>query len=205
MKIIKKPLPLGEYNKLEYEQYGMKTKTFIVLHHTVSSTENSVYNWWCNDGQKVGVAYVVDKNGDIYEYFDPKYWSYHLGGKIDKKYNINSIGIEIVNEGVLQNNNDEYFWFGGKNKYTGRVSKIKWRNNQYWAAYPDKQMLSVIELVKYLTTRFNIPKQVYTKYDYDIKLLNTFKGIISHCNVRADKTDISPAFDLVYLQNELLK
>ncbi|MFH0733240.1 MAG: peptidoglycan recognition family protein [bacterium] len=205
MKIIKKPLPATEYNKLEYDQYGMKTKTLIVLHHTVSSTESSVYNWWCNDGQKVGVAYVVDKNGSIYEYFGPKYWSYHLGGKIEKKYNINSIGIEIVNEGVLKKIDEKFFWFAGKNKYSGGVFKFKWRNEEYWAEYPTKQIEAVVELVKYLTAKFNIPKNVYTKYDYNSKLLTTFKGIISHCNVRANKTDISPAFNLEYLQNEILK
>jgi N-acetyl-anhydromuramyl-L-alanine amidase AmpD len=68
MKLIKKYLPISEYSKIEYEQYGLKQKNHIVLHHTVSSDEKGVYEWWCNDGKKVATAYVVDKDGTIYEF-----------------------------------------------------------------------------------------------------------------------------------------
>ncbi len=203
MKIIKKPLPNTEYNKLEYEKYGMKTKTHIVLHHTVSATESSVFNWWSQDGVKVAVAYVIDKDGTVYEYFDPKYWSYHLGGKISKIHNINSIGIELVNEGCLTKLENDFYWFNNKNKYVGEVYEFNWRNNNYWAKYSNKQFDSLVQLLKLLTIKFNIPAKVCTHLNYDINLLKKFCGIISHCNVRADKTDISPALNLNLLQQKL--
>jgi N-acetyl-anhydromuramyl-L-alanine amidase AmpD len=200
MQIIKKTLPLSEYSKIEYEQYGLNIKNHIVLHHTVSKSEKGVYEWWCNDGKKVATAYVIDKVGNIYEYFNPKYWSYHLGGKAAKYHNINSIGIEIVNEGALSVKDDNYYWFNGKNKYDGKVFEYEWRGIKYWAQYTDKQFDAVVELVTFLCDKFNIPKLVYDKLDYNFELLNKFRGIISHCNVRNDKTDISPAFNLGLLK-----
>lgn len=200
MLIIKKTLPLSEYSKIEYEQYGLKQKNHIVLHHTVSKSEKGVYEWWCNDGKKVATAYVVDKDGKIYEYFDPKYWSYHLGGKAAKCHNINSIGIEIANEGALTFKDDNYFWFNGKNKYLGNVFEYEWRGVKYWAEYSKEQFNSVVELIIYLCDKFNIPKVVYDKLDFNFDLLDNFRGIISHCNVRNDKTDISPAFNLQHLK-----
>lgn len=203
MNIIKKYLPDKEYSKTEYDINGLTEKRLIVLHHTVSKSEKGVYEWWCNDGKKVATAYVVDKDGSIYEYFDPKYWSYHLGGKANKNNNIYSIGVEIANEGALTKVGDEYFWFNGKNKYFGDVYEQEWRGIKYWAAYPLKQVLAVCELVNYLCQKFNIPKQVYNKYDFNFNLLDNYKGIISHCNVRQDKTDISVAFNLNFLQEYL--
>ncbi len=203
MNIIKKYLPDTEYSKTEFEIDGIKEKRLIVLHHTVSKSEKGVYEWWCNDGKKVATAYVVDKDGTIYEYFDPKYWSYHLGGKATKNNNIYSIGIEIANEGALTKAGDEYFWFNGKNKYYGDVYEQEWRGIKYWASYPSKQVMAVCELVNYLCQKFNIPKQVFNKYDFNFDLLNNYRGIISHCNVRQDKTDISVAFNLDLLKEYL--
>jgi N-acetyl-anhydromuramyl-L-alanine amidase AmpD len=200
MKLIKKYLPISEYSKIEYEQYGLKQKNHIVLHHTVSSGEKGVYEWWCNDGKKVATAYVVDKDGTIYEYFDPKYWSYHLGGKAAKCHNINSIGIEIANEGALIKSDDNYYWFSRKNKYKGKVFEYEWRGIKYWAEYTTEQFEAVTQLINYLCNKFNIPKTVYEKYDFNFDLLKNFRGIISHCNVRKDKTDISPAFNLALLK-----
>ena len=200
MKIIKKYLPLSEYSKIEYEQYGLQQKNHIVLHHTVSAGEKGVYEWWCSDGKKVATAYVIDKDGTIYEYFDPKYWSYHLGGKAAKIHNINSIGIEIANEGALIKQENGFYWFNGKNKYKGEVYEKEYRGIKYWATYNNKQITAVAELIIYLCNKFNIPKTVYDKLDFNYELLNNFRGIIYHCNVRQDKTDISPAFNLAYLK-----
>jgi len=195
MKIIRTEiLPDFEYFKTE------EKKDTIVLHHTVSSVGKYVDDWFKADRgkSKVAVAYVVDKDGTVYELFNPKYWAYHTGtgnrNNIDKR----SIAIEVVNEGALIKKGDEYFWFDGKYKYKGEVYPAfsKWRGFEYFASYTEKQADSVSNLIFYLWDLFKeIPFKFSNTLDYDEKWFD-FKGIITHANIRKDKTDLSPAFPL---------
>ena len=203
MKIIKKYIDEDNYWKKEYK------KTQIYLHHTVSSTADSTINWWNEDNRPISTAYVVDKDGVIYNTFNPKYWSFHLGlkygpskGFADKK----SIGIEIVNEGGLVKKSDNMYWFDGKAKYNGKFIKLNkpWRGYYYFAKYSLAQFHSVVILLKYLTNAFNIKNNLITDFKYDRELAETYEGILSHCNVRSDKSDVSPAFSLNLLKTKLL-
>jgi hypothetical protein len=69
------------------------------LHHTVSSTMQSAWNWWNETEDHIATAFIIDKNGIIYRCFDEKYWAYHTG--TGAHYDKHSIGIELVNEGSL--------------------------------------------------------------------------------------------------------
>lgn len=203
MNIINNPIKSDNFFKEEIK------KTQIYLHHTVSSNAKGSISWWDQDGKPIATAYVIDKDGTIYQTFDPKYWSFHLGlkygpsrGFADKK----SIGIEIVNEGGLKKISDKNFmWNDGKSKYVGKVITLEkpWRGYQYFAAYTDQQVNAVAELLKYLIPKFNIEKKVLESYDFNTNYALNYKGILSHCNVREDKSDISPAFPLLSLQNLL--
>jgi len=188
MRIIKKTLPKNCYFAEECE------KDQIVLHHPESSTATSPMNWWKQQQNGVATAYIVDKDGTIYEVFDPAYWAWHLGKYANRDYNRKSIGIEIVNEGYLMRDGGDYKWMFGK--YTGSVYEVKglpWRSRKWFAAYTQPQIIAVAELISILCPRFNIPEKIYGKFDFNTDLLN-YKGIIAHCNVHDGKTDISPAF-----------
>ena len=205
MKFIKDYLPETEYHKIQHK------KEQIYLHHTVSSSAASALNWWRQDNVRVATAYVIDKDGTIYETFDPKGWSFHLGlkgtnGAIDKK----SIGIEIVNEGWLNKKNNEFFWYDGKAKYRGPVFELdtEWRGQKYFAAYTEAQVKSAAIVTKILCYNLKIPFNFIGHLNYDKNLAENFTGILTHCNVRLDKTDISPAFpmkefieNVTYLEN----
>lgn len=200
MKIVQSILPDNKYFK------DVNVKTNIVLHHTVSSSASSSIGWFNEKQDKVCTAYVIDKDGTVYELFNPKYWAFHLGipktnGKFDKK----TIGIEIVNEGYLTKTDNGMTWFDGKAKYKGIPFEVPegWRGNKYFASYPDIQQTAVAELCYKLCNEFDIPKRVQQRLDFNIQLAEKSRGIISHCNVRSDKTDISPAFDLKRLQEAL--
>ncbi len=202
-------LPDIEYFKSVY------LKRQIVLHHTVSATGKYVDDWFKEDKGKsrVAVAYVIDKGGEIYELFNPKYWAYHIGKGSTRANNKRSIGIELVNEGPLFKRGDGTYWWWidsanpeGKMKYIGPPVELEeeWRGHKYFAPYTTEQMDSLKELIPYLLDEFKINPVYVDHYDYDRSMLD-FNGIVKHCNLRSDKTDLSPAFDDSAIEELLLE
>ena len=200
MDIIKKHLPQSEF----YSETTHKHQ--IVLHHTVASTFDSTWHWWQQDGIHVATAYIIDKNGTVYEMFDPNYWSYHLGRGTTTLNNKSAIGIELVNEGPLWKKEDKYYWWNGTARYRGDVFDYSgwWRGHRYWATYQKEQVESLVDLLLMLTEEFKIKRKVIKHYGYDKDLLY-IDGIISHHNVRNDKSDVSVALDLKKIQQKLNK
>lgn len=194
MNIIKSELPTGQYFKSVYK------KANIVLHHTVSSTAKSALTWWGMTPDRVGTAYVIDKDGTIYEAFNPIYWAYHLGLKSARNLDLNrrSIGIEIVNEGPLQHGEDGFRWnfLPGKkgSKYVGNGIRCPWRGYEWWAEYTPEQYAALNELIPQLLSRFDLKPTFYTGLDFNPYTPDR-ATIYSHRNVREDKSDLSPAFN----------
>lgn len=190
MTIRKVEFPLNQY----YPEQVPKTQ--IVLHHTVSSNEKSPIDWWKKTPERVATAFVVAKNGVISQIYDPAQWGYHLGKGSTTQQNKNSIGIEIVNEGGITEKNGKFFWLDGKAKYPGKVfdNQTAYRGFRYFAEYTDEQYQATASLSKMLCEMFSIPKDTLTQYDFNKNFFN-HKGILSHRNLRPDKTDVSPAWD----------
>ena len=203
------------------------SKKQVVLHHTVGGTAKSTFNYWVNQANHVATAYLVDRDGTIYEVFEPKFWAWHLGLKLAQNSiaNKQSIGIEIASAGPLRSGKELNARLGhdkfdvnylyafdidvapfehAKRYYDMNVDQAKFvgvptpfRGYSFFDAYTELQVASVILLVNYLCEQFNIPKQLIpnqNKLEFDISTLN-FSGIITHCNVRQDKSDLSPSFD----------
>jgi N-acetyl-anhydromuramyl-L-alanine amidase AmpD len=197
MEIIKAHIPKGQYFEEEVQ------KTNIVLHHTVSSTAQSALKWWAIDPVRIATAYIIDKDGKVYEAFPPKYWAHHLGLKEDRNKVLNqrSIGIELVNEGLLhyQPANGGYKWFVTPQKplgsnYTGKTVERMWRGYQHWAAYTDEQYTALNELLQFLLAEHKLPPTMCNTRELNKSAPDKFT-IYSHYHVRADKTDPSPALD----------
>ena len=180
------------------------TKNLIVLHFTAGQSARSAYDTWRADPRRIATAYVVDRDGMIYEMFDPRYWAWHLGIKGGVAHDKRSIGIEIANVGPLTASADgsSLNWWVGKpfcrideqDKYCAK----EYRGYQYYAAFPRPQITAVGELVRYLVERFSVPKVLTAanrRHDYDESFFASFKGIATHANFRKDKFDIGPAFD----------
>lgn len=171
-------------------------KTQIVLHHTVSSNEDSPQAWWKISPDKVATAYIIAKDGTIIEVFDPSFWAYHIGKGSTAEHNKTSIGIEIVNEGILSHRDGVFSWLDGKAKYKGEVytHPQPWRGSRYFAAYTDEQIRATAGLCRKICKEFNILPDIIDDLDYS-KDFFRWSGILSHRNLRPDKTDVSPAFD----------
>jgi hypothetical protein len=59
-------------------------KTGIAIHHTVGRSARSTFEWWAKGRangrpQLVGTAYLVDRDGTVFEVFDPSNWAYQFG------------------------------------------------------------------------------------------------------------------------------
>ena len=199
-------LIISKKYRLAIDQYfpEPQEKRAIVLHHTVSATVRSVFDWWQNDAytdghpRKIGTAFVIEKNGEVFELFAPDCWAHHLGSRhpFNREANQKSIGIELVNEGGLIERQGRWFWFSGHASFAGEVHTLRqpWRGYHAFAAYPAAQIDALTLLVRELCAGFNIPRVLPPKpLEYSLEFL-AFHGIYSHCNVRADKTDVHCGF-----------
>lgn len=193
MEIIKSFLDPAQYVE------EVKKKDLIILHHTVGGTAQSTINYWKSDSQRIGTAFIVERDGKIYQTFPEHFWAYHVGSKVGNNIDKRSIGIEIASEGGLTKNNGELYSFGvisPRTKFTQPYVDLGyvWRGFQYFDAYNDAQIEAVIELVDYLCKKFNIPKNLPDNpKDYDKKYY-THKGICGHAHIRPDKSDVHPNF-----------
>ncbi len=186
-------------------------KDLIVLHNTASSTSASVYETWKSAAQsRVATAYVVERNGKVYEMFPPDCWAYHLGMKERNPGHYNdrrSIGIEIVNPGPLRpdpEGGDTLNWWPKNFRQpwcqaseTEKYVRAEYRGYKFFAAYTPEQERAVRELAAWLCGRFGIPfvlpplgKRLVCDPEYFCK----FRGIASHQNFRPDKYDVGPAW-----------
>jgi len=86
-------LPEGQYVHQRHK------KSLIVLHHTAGADAESTFRWWLTDPKRIGTAYIVARDGRIFEVFPPEYWAFHLGVKGQRQLDRRSIGIELANAG----------------------------------------------------------------------------------------------------------
>ena len=193
------------YNDIGTKNYicEARVKKQIYLHHTVSSTATSTIDWFKQLKYKVSTAFVVDKDGTIYQLFDPNYWAWHLGNYASEYDNAQSIGIEIVNEGALSTNTGTLKWeYGNYNNEPFTLDK-PWRGYTMFAPYTTKQVEAVAGLIRYLCNKFSIRREVINNFDFNKNLLGSYSGVLFHCNVHDGKTDISPAFPIEKLRKKI--
>jgi len=186
------------------------TKEQIIIHYTIGYLPGDVGTLTTKDNH-VSVAFLIGRNGKIYNLFSSAAWSYHLGKSAVGGNEMNSkksVGIELSNIGplVLRNNDlmtcykdkngnysDVYCSLNEKTLYV----KQTYRNFEYYATYTPEQYKSLVILLRYLTNRYNIPREFISlpeRFD-TIQTVPGFKGIVTHVNYRTDKVDIGPAFD----------
>lgn len=177
-------------------------KQIIVLHNVPIYGIEAVVRSYATE--KVGLAYLIDKDGRVFNCFDPEFWAPNtgIGGDFDRKV----IGIGLVNDGWLVMKKYDYFLseFG---VYGGKVYRhpLPWRGYVFYASYPEEQIEACARLVASICVEFSIPKKVFANmFEYDDKALK-FNGIVGHCTLRPDKRDVSIAFPVEKFENILKK
>jgi N-acetyl-anhydromuramyl-L-alanine amidase AmpD len=191
--------------------YGTEhAKQRIVLHFTAGNLRSDMQSL-TQQSRHVSVPFVIARDGTIYQLFPSKFWSGHLGEGVGNKKGTGNpqdkatIGIELSNYGFLvpQGGNLETIYSRIKDPNTGKVSapdpycsldnkqaytKIDqpFREQSFYPSYTAAQIDSLIILLRFLTTKYNVPRAFlpedkrYTTFN---DLVN-FKGIVSHINYR---------------------
>lgn len=184
-------------------------KNQIVIHYTAGYIKGDLA-MLTRTNKHISVPYLLPRFGKILNLWDPVYWSYHLGPTAIGGNTLRSkgtIGIEISNIGYLKpigNNlvtgygdSDIYCNLNQEEFYT-KISP-NFRGFEYFASFTDTQYENLILLLRYLTERFNIPREflpIGNRIQSGDSSITSFNGIISHINYRkSGKWDIGPAFD----------
>lgn len=198
MEPIIKKIPLKEDQYL----HDVFTKKHIILHHTAGGSAASSIAHWASNSERIATPYVIDRNGDIFECYDPKYWAYHLGVKGNSSIEKSSIGIEICSYGALTEKNGKLLTYTGKEIPKEKSTKLDkaFRGFQIWESYTPQQIASLKVLLPYLVDKFKIKLQIDRKDFWEYKDPSILpSGIYSHTTVRKDKIDIFPQKELVDL------
>lgn len=203
-------------------------KDQLYLHHTASShNPERVVDVWEKDKysngkrklNRISTAFVIGGlstrnnetkyDGMILRCFNEKYWGYHTGW-LGKTSDARSIGIEICNYGYLTiNRNGQFVNYVGGIVPEDMVCDLgfNFRNHQYYHKYTDKQLESTRKLLLDLSDRFEIKieKNIYNLewFNYQPNKIKTYSGIVTHTQVRKDKTDLSPQPNLIQMLNSL--
>lgn len=220
----KKQLNPKDYNGLEIEtKYALESSQFIkqitnkdkiFIHFTAGGPNAAnVIKYWDSDEPRIATAFVIDgESGQIFECFNPNYWSFHLGikgtnGALDKT----SIGIEICAWGPLTKKGDKYFNYVNGEVPESEVCKLNtpFRGFEYFHKYSDLQLKALENLLDYLLEEYNIKMQKnfdMSWFDFNQELIDKkHPGIWTHVNVRKDKSDSYPDKRLLDLLNKLSK
>jgi hypothetical protein len=196
-------LPDGEYFA-EPER-----KTGIAIHHTVCGAATTTVELWRNDRtpdggrRRVATAYVVERDGTVFELFDPEHWAWHLGvrwpGPLRTAFEKRFIGIEIASEGGLTERDGVLYAFDQVAPHTLRAKAQSfdhgrpYRGYRWFDRYEPAQLAALGRLVDELCDRFPIPRCYPDRpFDYYGQALAAFEGVIGHAMVRSDKSDPAP-------------
>jgi len=218
-------MEINRTKRLDNAQFysGNYPKFAAFFHDTRSSTFSSAFNWWNTTPARVGTAYIVDRDGTIYEVFDPRGWSWHLGIKGDDNFfEKHAIGVEFVSRGFLHRRRDNSFvWYPlypNKQQFTtipeNEVYTLTkpWRGYSFYHKYTNKQVEAVKWLIPYLYYNFKIPVQTkylqtFYKYHADV-VSNHLPGFWTHSTVRPegeDKYDLFPQPNMIKAIQDSLK
>lgn len=190
-------------------------KSLLVLHHTAGHGGKAALDYLRKTASKtmrekgyaVGTAYVIEREGTIFQAFDDRDWAYHSAS--GKANDMRSIGIELDNIGFLTKRGDQFYdLYGynnsklvGNNKVTVYDNGSKWRGYQYFEEYYDEQVDSLIELCEDIFKRHptiprKIPKDFFPEKQWPWWKHHNFKGVLAHIHFLGpqSKWDTSIAF-----------
>lgn len=193
-------------HKIDDNYYSKKIvkKNKIILcgsgrksNYEIVHNNNTVYD-------KKYPTYTISREGNIYEHFNPKYYSNYIE---DNNLNKVSINISLENMGGLYHSEDGDFYFNNLNEvYEEEAPPFckSWRKFIYFEPYTKDQMEAVSFLCRTLCLELNVNDDSigHNVISEDAYFYN---GIITKANLNPDYLDLNPSFDWKFFINEIKK
>lgn len=137
-------------------------------------------------------TYSISRGGEIFEHYNPKYYSDYMGIKdVDKK----SISVVLENMGSLIKDGINYINWLNENCPNNRVIYKNFLGEKHWEFFTANQFTSTATLCNDLCNKFNIPKKVIEFHHYNNNI-KKFNGIVLKSNYFENTTNINPLFNL---------
>jgi len=167
-------MPLTEHGLWFRPPSGCRIRTEklaqVILHWT--GGEGSALSVFRTlEARHLGVHYVVDAGGLVWQMCDETHAAYHAGGGNER-----SIGIEIVYSGIGATK--------GRKQYAARRLLI--------SDYSDRQNAAVIGLVEDIVARHGLPRRVPVTFAGVLPGVERWGGVCGHLHWSARKTDPGP-------------
>lgn len=216
LNITKYHLPTGQY--LQNEEPILND--YLFLHHTAgwNNPYNCIDGWGRDNRGRIATEFVIggqnikdngDRyDGDVVQAFPEGCQGWHLGATGSYYMNRHSAGIELCNFGYLTEEGKTY------TGVSAEVSQIvtldeAFKDRTLWHKYSEAQLKSLRKLILHVANRDNIDictglqKWIETQgpakafgFQQDA-YAGAVKGLLTHTNVRKDKTDCFPQPELV--------
>lgn len=185
-------------------------KKRIVLHFTAGYLKWDIATL-TQPGNHVSTPFVLARDGTIYNLFDSRKWSYHLGKGAaggNMAMSKSGVAIEICNIGWLTRDGDRLVTYQSKpgapdvycraDEQEFYCQVPAYRKQEYYATFTHAQYDQLAKLVRFLAAKYDIPLtfiEPERRYEVMDDIAN-FRGVTSHVNYRpTGKWDIGPAFD----------
>jgi N-acetyl-anhydromuramyl-L-alanine amidase AmpD len=215
----------------EFFKKGEEKDRFY-LHHTAGGHNPfAVKKQWNDDTRgRIGTHFIIgglslkgDSNFDgvIVKCIPNEGYAAHLGKTGDSKAHKRTVAVEICSYGYLKENKGKFYAYTGAEVPLDQVIELKkpFRGFKYFHKYSDKQIASLKFLINNIIAK-EFPKVNLKQGLPTLITLNPttpedcfeflpqafsgeLKGILTHTNVRKDKTDFYPDPRIINLLREL--
>mgnify|MGYP001250617512 CR=1 FL=1 len=212
--IHKHYLPKGEYVD------GPVNNEYIFIHHTAGNANpyRCIDHWGRDTRGRIATEFVLggpnhrngslDYDGTMVQAFPEGCMGYHLGRTGSGYMNKHSVGLEICNMGYLTD--DKRTYVNSKCIDSQAIElEVPFRGYKWWHAYSEEQIKATEKWLRFVGERDKVDirlglKQFIKKFGPDKgfgfqedAFYGKVKGLLTHTNVRKDKSDCYPHPDLV--------
>lgn len=177
--------------------YSDITKKTRIVIGNIPCNDLSFFDGWklrYNGNYKKTCHYTIDLDGVVYNHFPLANYSSFIGvPDMDKE----SVTIGLLNLGWIKHNSDKTRWVDWRGCDIDidpeKLIRKQWREYSYWYPYSNKQISSLIKLMKQVSSTLDIEKLMI---DNNTLLINKKEWwpISFRSNYLYYKTDVSPAF-----------
>ena len=187
---------------------------YLFLHHTAGNNNpyKCIDHWNRDKRGRVATEFVLggphfqsgntDYDGVMVQAFPEGNLGWHLGKTESYYMNRHSVGLEICNFGYLDDNHKNYV---GRKAHPSQVCELKepFKRRIFYHKYSDAQLKATKKLIEYIADRDNInidiglidwiKKEGIKAFEFKEEACKgNVKGLLTHTNVRKDKSDCSP-------------